>query len=281
MSFHGPFSTEHSCHSCYYINDVQRVGRGEASQRRNSRLHLRSAFLLPEKCIFCTWQAHFSCMKLAFTPSNSSRALSKLAVFKVKLKEALIFIRPMSVHGPHSIELSCHSCYYIEDVQRVRWGEVWFYRPRDTFLASENWYLRSTFSYPRSAYFVLDKCISRVWDSHVYLIKEMPLLPWLSQSLHFPSLHSSMPKTETLVILLTSFCFSLGPTIKFFTYSKSTPYLRRSPYLLFWRETYPQTFPLSSCQYLSTIPEKNCMLPTFEKLTLCRGLCGENDRPSI
>ena len=33
--------------------------------------------------------------------------------------------------------------------------------------------------------------------------------------------------------------------------------LRRFPYLLFWRETCPQTFPLSSCQYVSTIPEKD------------------------
>ena len=41
-------------------------------------------------------------------------------------------------------------------------------------------------------------------------------------------------------------------------------------------------FPLSSCQYVSTIPEKkNCMLPTFEKSTFCKGLCRENDGPSI
>ena len=33
--------------------------------------------------------------------------------------------------------------------------------------------------------------------------------------------------------------------------------LWRFPYFLFWRETYPQTFPLSSCQHVSTIPEKN------------------------
>ena len=30
---------------------------------------------------------------------------------------------------------------------------------------------------------------------------------------------------------------------------------RRFPYLLFWRETYPQTCSLSSCQYVSTITE--------------------------
>ena len=32
-------------------------------------------------------------------------------------------------------------------------------------------------------------------------------------------------------------------------------------------------FFLSSCQYVSTIPEKkNCMLPTFQKSTFCEGL---------
>ena len=43
-------------------------------------------------------------------------------------------------------------------------------------------------------------------------------------------------------------------------------------------------FSMSSCQYVSTIPEKkntNCMLPTFQKWTLCKGLYGENDGPSI
>ena len=40
-------------------------------------------------------------------------------------------------------------------------------------------------------------------------------------------------------------------------------------------------FPLSSCQYLSTIPEKNCMLLTFQKWTFCKDLYGENDGPSM
>ena len=39
---------------------------------------------------------------------------------------------------------------------------------------------------------------------------------------------------------------------------------------------------LSSCQYVSTIPEKkNCMLQTFEKPTFCQGSYEENDGPSI
>ena len=40
-------------------------------------------------------------------------------------------------------------------------------------------------------------------------------------------------------------------------------------------------FPLSSCQYVRTVPEKHCMLPTFEKSTFCKGLYGENDGLSI
>ena len=40
-------------------------------------------------------------------------------------------------------------------------------------------------------------------------------------------------------------------------------------------------FPLSPCQYVSTIPEKNCMLPTFEKSTFCRGFYRENDGPPL
>ena len=35
-------------------------------------------------------------------------------------------------------------------------------------------------------------------------------------------------------------------------------------------------FPLSSCQNVNTIPEKNCLLPTSQKWTFCKGLCGEN-----
>ena len=37
----------------------------------------------------------------------------------------------------------------------------------------------------------------------------------------------------------------------------------------------------NSCQYGSTIPGKNCMLPTFQKRTFCKGLYGENGGPSI
>ena len=41
-------------------------------------------------------------------------------------------------------------------------------------------------------------------------------------------------------------------------------------------------FGLSSCQYVSTIPEKkNCILPTFEKSTFRKGLYRENDGASI
>ena len=40
-------------------------------------------------------------------------------------------------------------------------------------------------------------------------------------------------------------------------------------------------FSLSSCQYVSTIQGPNCMLPTFQKWTFCKGLHGENDGPSI
>ena len=32
---------------------------------------------------------------------------------------------------------------------------------------------------------------------------------------------------------------------------------------------------------MSTIPEKTCMLPTFQKWTFCKGLYRENDGPSI
>ena len=40
--------------------------------------------------------------------------------------------------------------------------------------------------------------------------------------------------------------------------------------------------PLSSSQYVSTIPgKKNCMLPTSEKSTFCKGLYSENDGLSI
>ena len=39
--------------------------------------------------------------------------------------------------------------------------------------------------------------------------------------------------------------------------------LSKFAYLLFWRETYPQTFPLSSCQYVNTIPEKTACYRLF------------------
>ena len=63
---------------------------------------------------------------------------------------------------------------------------------------------------------------------------------------------------------------------KNFRYLRSTEhlYLRRFPYLLFWRETYPQNFSLDflsiSVQFLKK---------TFEKLIFCEGLYGENDGP--
>ena len=38
--------------------------------------------------------------------------------------------------------------------------------------------------------------------------------------------------------------------------------LRRFRYLLFDQKHILKLFPLSSCQYVSTIPGKNCMLPT-------------------
>ena len=51
--------------------------------------------------------------------------------------------------------------------------------------------------------------------------------------------------------------------------------LRRFPYLLFRRETYPQTFPPSSCQYVSTIHEKNtaCYRPLKNRHFV--GVCTE------
>ena len=58
--------------------------------------------------------------------------------------------------------------------------------------------------------------------------------------------------------------------------------IKEVPLLSILTTTYPQTFPLSSCQCVSTVLEKkNCMLPTFEKLTFCKGLYGENDGLSI
>ena len=55
--------------------------------------------------------------------------------------------------------------------------------------------------------------------------------------------------------------------------------LRRFPYLLFWQETYSQTF---SHEFLWVqFLKKNCVLTTFEKSTFCRGFYEENDRPSI
>ena len=39
--------------------------------------------------------------------------------------------------------------------------------------------------------------------------------------------------------------------------------------------------PPNSCQYVCTIPEKSCMLLTFQKWTFCKGLQRENDGPSI
>ena len=45
--------------------------------------------------------------------------------------------------------------------------------------------------------------------------------------------------------------------------------LRRFPYLLFWRETCPQTFPLSSCQYVSTILEKKLHGTGLPKIDNC------------
>ena len=40
-------------------------------------------------------------------------------------------------------------------------------------------------------------------------------------------------------------------------------------------------FPLSSCQYVSTILGKNCILLTFQKWTFCKGLYRKNNIPSI
>ena len=58
--------------------------------------------------------------------------------------------------------------------------------------------------------------------------------------------------------------------------------LRRFPYLLSVDEKHIlKLFPLSSCQYMRTVPEKNCMIQIFQKLAFCKGLYCENDGPSI
>ena len=58
--------------------------------------------------------------------------------------------------------------------------------------------------------------------------------------------------------------------------------LKRSVICYFYEKHVLRLFLPSSSQYVSTIPEeKNCRLLTFQNWTVCKGLYGENDGPSV
>ena len=77
--------------------------------------------------------------------------------------------------------------------------------------------------------------------------------------------------------LLTNFDVNMMPIL-----GRAPNYVLRSFLMCYFDKKHIlKLFPLSSCQYVSTIPEKHCMLPTFQKWRFCKSLYGENDGPPI
>ena len=84
-------------------------------------------------------------------------------------------------------------------------------------------------------------------------------------------------------MILVSLCKSLnGLSDEINLFRRCSSHLNRFPlFAILTRNISSKLSSLCSCQYVSTIPEKNCVLPTFQKWTFCRVLYGENDGSSI